>query len=81
MSPTSNPYLEAVQRGAPPEVLTVEDLALLLRMSPSRVRDHLRTRVLPGRKLGRRWLAVRSEILAALAARPSLFVVDRGAGP
>ena len=50
-----------------PEVAVVEDLALYLRCSPATVRRLLRTGVLPGRKIGRRWVIERHALLRAVA--------------
>lgn len=50
-----------------PDLMWVEDLADRLRRSPSAVRDMLRRGVLPGRKIGRRWLVERSALLRAVA--------------
>jgi hypothetical protein len=50
-----------------PDLMWVEDLAARLRRSPSAVRDMLRRGMLPGRKVGRRWLVERGALLRAVA--------------
>lgn len=50
-----------------PEICTVEDLARHLRASNATVRALIRRGVLPGRKIGRRWIATRADVLAAVS--------------
>ncbi len=50
-----------------PDLIIVEVLAAFLRRSPSAVRDLLRNGVLPGKKVGRRWVIERQALLRALA--------------
>ncbi|MHC4136104.1 MAG: helix-turn-helix domain-containing protein [Planctomycetota bacterium] len=50
-----------------PDLLTVEDLAGHLRLSPCTVRRLLRGRVLPGTKIAGRWIVERHALLRALA--------------
>lgn len=50
-----------------PDVLTVETLAPVLRLSVRGVRALLRSGRLPGRRLGRRWYVARADLLAALS--------------
>ena len=49
-----------------PEVLTVEQVAEYLQMPVQTVRQHLRTGELPGRKIGKTWRVLRSELDAWL---------------
>jgi len=56
-----------------PDLMWVEDLAARLRRSPSAVRDMLRRGVLPGRKIGRRWLVERGALLRAVAPDNARF--------
>jgi excisionase family DNA binding protein len=46
-----------------PEVLTGEEAAALLRMCPHTVAKLAKTGKLPGRKLGREWRFVRTELI------------------
>lgn len=79
MRDTESHYVDLVRRSAPPRVLFVRDLADLLQLSPNRVRALLRQRVLPGRRLGRRWVVERDRLLEALADDPHpLSVVGGG---
>jgi excisionase family DNA binding protein len=49
-----------------PEVLTVEQVAEYLQIPVQTVRQHLRNRELPGRKVGKVWRVLRSELEAWL---------------
>jgi excisionase family DNA binding protein len=49
--------------------MSTEKAAELLRLTDSRVRQLLRAGVLPGRKVGRRWVVKRSDVLAYRAPR------------
>jgi hypothetical protein len=49
-----------------PDILVVEDVARAIHAGPSRVREMLRTGLIPAKKLGRRWLVTRVELLRAL---------------
>lgn len=62
-----------------PDLLTVEDLAPRLKVTPGAVRRLLRTGVLPGRKVGRRWIVERRGLLLALSTSPvpALHLVQR----
>lgn len=51
-----------------PDILTVEDLAPVLHLRPSAVRALIRRGAIPARKLGRRWLVARGELLRALSS-------------
>lgn len=46
------------------EILTVEETASLLKVSPSTVRNLARRGLLPGRKVGKEWRFTRSAVLA-----------------
>ncbi len=50
-----------------PDLLTVEVLARHLGRGPAAVRALLRRKVLPGRRIGRRWIVERRALLRALA--------------
>ena len=51
-----------------PDLCNVAVLARLLLRSESSVRDLLRQGILPGRKIGRRWLIERQALLRAVAS-------------
>jgi excisionase family DNA binding protein len=51
-----------------PDVGIVEDIAAACHVSPSTIRDWIRTGRLPARKFGRRWLISRAELLRFLAS-------------
>ena len=53
-----------------PDLLVVEDLAPFLRISAAGVRRLLREGVLPGRRVGRRWVIERQTLLEALRRVP-----------
>jgi len=53
-----------------PDLATAESIALQLGVTPSSVRALFRSGAIPGRKLGRRWVASRVELLASLS-RPA----------
>ena len=61
-----------------PDVVTVDDLACHLRLSPSAVRAALREGRIPGRRVGRRWLISRPALLASFArpARPAPHLLE-----
>jgi len=61
------PHHNLVLRAALPEILDAEALGIALNLSQARVRDLFRDGTLPARKLGRRWIARREDVLAALA--------------
>ncbi|MBI4961638.1 MAG: helix-turn-helix domain-containing protein [Desulfomonile tiedjei] len=52
-----------------PEVLTTEEAADFLRLSPYGVRDLARRKVLPGRKVGRDWRFYRADLVAWLRGK------------
>ncbi len=52
-----------VRAPAAPEVLTLQQLAELLQLSPELVREHAARGQLPGRKLGREWRFSRVAVL------------------
>ncbi len=49
------------------EVLTVEETADLLAVSPATIRDLARKGEIPGRKVGKEWRFVRAAVLAWVA--------------
>lgn len=49
-----------------PDVMTVEQVAQFLQLPEVTVRQLLRERKLPGRKVGRAWRVLRSELIAWL---------------
>ncbi|MBK7203438.1 MAG: helix-turn-helix domain-containing protein [Anaerolineae bacterium] len=59
-------YNKRERRMTEPEVLTVEQVAEYLQMPVQTVRQHLRNRELPGRKVGKTWRVLRSELEAWL---------------
>ena len=52
------------------DVLDVREVAELLHMPLSTIFDYARRGLLPGRKLGRRWVFLRDELDAALRTAP-----------
>lgn len=65
-------YAEVRESGPPPEaggpgVLTLEELAELLRVDPAAVLQRAEGGELPGRRLGSEWRFVRAAVLAWLA--------------
>ena len=48
------------------DVMTTEEVSQYLRIDEQTVRDLLRARKLPGRKVGRSWRVLRSELEAGL---------------
>jgi len=50
-----------------PDVMTVQDASIRLGYSQRHLRRLLRDGILPGRRLGRRWVILRGPLLAALA--------------
>ena len=61
------------------DVMTTEEVSQYLRIDEQTVRDLLRARKLPGRKVGRSWRVLRSELEAWL--RQSEPVGDEDAAP
>ena len=51
----------------PQEILTREDAAALLRMTPKQVVNLVKTRGLPGKKISRGWRFYRSDVMTWLA--------------
>lgn len=51
-----------------PDLLLVEDLAPVLRMSPSGVRAALRAGRIPGKRVGRKWMVSRAALLGFIAS-------------
>lgn len=58
-----------------PDVATVEDVALHLKLSSETVRAHLRARRLPGRRIGRRWYVTRQALLSFLVEQHAAEIV------
>jgi excisionase family DNA binding protein len=52
------------------DVLDGRDVAELLHLPLSTVLEYARRGLLPGRKLGRRWIFLRDEVEAAVRGRP-----------
>jgi excisionase family DNA binding protein len=52
------------------DVLTVADVAALLELTPFTVKDYARRGLLPGRKLGRHWRFLRTDIEEAILKLP-----------
>jgi Helix-turn-helix domain len=52
------------------DILDGRDVSELLHLPISTVLEYARRGVLPGRKLGRRWIFLRDEIEAAVRSRP-----------
>jgi hypothetical protein len=65
--PTSVPAHPRLTRE---DVLDVRDVAELLHLPISTVLEYARRGLLPGRKLGRRWIFLRDEIEVAVRGRP-----------
>ncbi len=65
--PTSIPTHPRLTRE---DVLDGRDVAELLHLPISTVLEYARRGLLPGRKLGRRWIFLRDEIEAAVRGRP-----------
>jgi excisionase family DNA binding protein len=53
------------------DVLTVHEVAAILRLPTSTVFDYARRAVIPGHNLGRHWIFLRDEIEHAVRAAPS----------
>lgn len=56
-----------------PDVMSVQDLAIRLHRSPSVIRDLLRRGLLPGCKIGRRWIVERRAFLQAISPDNARF--------
>jgi len=65
--PTSIPTHPRLTRE---DVLDARDVAELLHLPTSTVLEYARRGLLPGHKLGRRWIFLRDEIEAAVRSRP-----------
>jgi excisionase family DNA binding protein len=52
------------------DVLTVSDVAALLDLTPFTVQEYARRGVLPGRKLGRHWRFLRTDIEETILKLP-----------
>ena len=63
---TGNPIYALGCHVTEDEVLTTEEVAQYLKMKEQTVRDLLRLRKLPGRKIGKSWRVLRSELEAWL---------------
>jgi excisionase family DNA binding protein len=57
---------EAARQVIPPDVLIVEEAGPLLHMGLSTVRAKLHSGAIPGRKVGKRWYIVRTELFRFL---------------
>jgi excisionase family DNA binding protein len=66
-TPTSIPTHRGLTRE---DVLDGRDVAELLHLPLSTVLEYARRGLLPGRKLGRRWIFLRDEVEAAVRSRP-----------
>lgn len=74
--------IAAIRAVALPDILSVEDLARALRVTSSAARMLLRAGRIPGKKLGRRWLVSRSELLRALSpAVPPFRILPQEEAP
>lgn len=56
------------------DLLTATDVAAVLQVQRSTALDYLRRGVIPGRKIGRNWFVLRSQLDAHIA---DLFETDR----
>ena len=64
---TKPPTMTTPHSSPPPEPwLTLQEAAALLRVSTATMHRRLHDGTLPGRRIGRRWLFLRSEIEAAM---------------
>ena len=65
-----------------PDLLVVEDLASVLRITPSAARKLLRRGVIPGRRIGRRWVVDREALLRSLTGPDANWrILDTKGGP
>jgi excisionase family DNA binding protein len=71
LPPEQEPLVPERLRLTRSEILTTSEVAELLRLPRSTVRDMARRGTLPGRKLGRRTIFLRSELERALRRLPS----------
>jgi len=71
------PFLPTLTRDS---VLDGRDVAELLHLPLSTVLEYARRGVLPGHKLGRRWVFIRDEVDAAVRAAPIRAQAGRGGG-
>lgn len=81
MKPTvSADAADALRSVALPDIVTVEAYAAHTHQHPATVRAQLRAGLLPGRRVGRRWLIARLALIAHLSRpQPALRIVgDRG---
>ncbi|MCX6346307.1 MAG: helix-turn-helix domain-containing protein [Armatimonadetes bacterium] len=58
-------------------ILTVEQVAEKLQVKPLTVREYLRKGKIPGRKLGRSWRVVETDLEWFLSGKPSTPTVER----
>ena len=63
------------------DILDGAEVAQLLHLPISTVLDFARRGVLPGRKLGRRWIFLRDELEAVVRAAPTAHEPDRPLSP
>ena len=67
MDERHNETVAAIRAVALPDVLLTEDVARVLRIGVSAARAILRKGIIPAKKIGRRWLVSRSELLRAIS--------------
>ena len=58
-------------------ILTVEEAATKLRVKPSTVREYLKRGMIPGRKLGRSWRIVETELDSFLSSSRPIPLSER----
>lgn len=58
-------------------ILTVEQVAEKLQIKPLTVREYLRKGRIPGRKLGRAWRVVETDLETFLSGKPSTATAER----
>lgn len=66
----TSPERAAPRRITREDVLTVADVAPLLDLKPYTVKEYARRGILPGRKLGRTWRFLRTELEEAILGLP-----------
>jgi hypothetical protein len=70
----------AARQFVTPDVLTSEDIGRVLHVTPNAARGMLRSGILPGKRVGRRWYTIKADLLRALSVGASWHVVASG-GP
>ena len=48
------------------EVLSVKEAAVIMAVTPAALREYLKQGVIPGKKVGKQWRILRSELMEAL---------------